>query len=260
MDLASELRNLEPRVRPSPWKGFERVNGFGVMALPFSSGHVLALRVFPENDFAPYTTIWHRSPDRQWEMYVDSPSPDTACPRYFGTALSRVQASRIQLNWTGRSELRVSVDQPRLEWQMSMASSPLLRVMNVVSPRLSGRLWRNRVFLRFMERMAAHLLGMGDVTLHGTAPNGQQALLMPQRVFFIASSHAELEGESLGHPVRSRDNPLIGSMGLPARPTFAIGEAYFQILDQAEYKRTTSELMQDAQPNGGIANRFGHVA
>ncbi len=64
MNLASQLRNLEPRVTASPWKGFEHVHGFGVMALPFSSGHVLALRVFPENDFAPYITIWHRLPDK----------------------------------------------------------------------------------------------------------------------------------------------------------------------------------------------------
>ena len=207
MDLASELGNIEPRVTPSLWRGFEHVHGFGVMALSFSSGHVLALRVFPENDFAPYTTIWHRSPDKQWEMYVEGPSPDTACPRYFGTAVSHVRSSRIQLTWTGSSELRVDVDQPRLEWRMSMVSSPLLRVMNSVSPRLPGRLWRSGAFLRLMERVAAYLLGMGDVTLHGEAPNGQQALLMPQRIFFIADSHAELEGESLGYPVRSRRIP-----------------------------------------------------
>lgn len=246
MDLARELQSIKPRVRPSSWTGFEHVHGFGVMALPFSSGHVLALRVFPENDFAPYTTVWHMSPHGRWEMYVDSSSPDTACPRYFGAALSHVQPSRIQLTWTGKSELRIEVDKPGLEWQISMVSSPLLRVMNSVSPRIPVRLWRSGVFLNLMERVATHLLGMGDVTLHGMAPNGQQALLMPQRVFFISESRAELEGQSLGHPVRTRKNPLMGSMALPARPAFAIGGAYFQILDQDEYERTTSELKQGA--------------
>jgi len=37
-----------------PWLGYEYVRGWGVFALPFNSGHVLALRVFPENDFSPY--------------------------------------------------------------------------------------------------------------------------------------------------------------------------------------------------------------
>ena len=33
-----------------------------MIALPFDSGHVLALRVFPENDFGPCRTVWHRDP------------------------------------------------------------------------------------------------------------------------------------------------------------------------------------------------------
>ncbi len=182
-------------------------------------------------------------------MYVDSPSPDTACPRYFGAALSRVHVSRIQLTWTGRSELRVEVDQPRLEWQLSMASSPLLSVMNSMSPRLPKRLWRSGIFLRLMERMASSLLGMGDITLFGIAPNGQLAALMPKEVFFVKDSHAELDGEDLGWPVRAQENPMMGSMGLPARPTFAIGEAYFRILDKHEHERTISELRRNV-PSG----------
>lgn len=51
--LASELERIEPRVVASPWPGHEHVRGYAVMALPFSSGHVLGLRVWPENDFAP---------------------------------------------------------------------------------------------------------------------------------------------------------------------------------------------------------------
>jgi hypothetical protein len=50
-------------VVPSPWNGLEHVRGWGVFGAPFSSGHVLALRVFPQNDFAPYRTLWHRTPE-----------------------------------------------------------------------------------------------------------------------------------------------------------------------------------------------------
>lgn len=49
-NLAAMLRDL-PAVRgPSPWAGHEHVKGWGVFGLPFDSGHVLALRVFPDND------------------------------------------------------------------------------------------------------------------------------------------------------------------------------------------------------------------
>lgn len=92
MDLADELQAIEPRVAHSPVSGYEYVRGYGVYALPFDSGHVLALRVFPENDFAPYSTIWHRTPEGDWSIYADSPRLDIACPRYYSAAA--MQASR----------------------------------------------------------------------------------------------------------------------------------------------------------------------
>lgn len=46
--LSSMLGDL-PAVRGhAPWPDHEYVKGWGVIGLPFDSGHVLALRVFPE--------------------------------------------------------------------------------------------------------------------------------------------------------------------------------------------------------------------
>src|SRR5512136_1206144 len=105
MNLASELQQIKPLTRASSLPGFEYVRGYGVFSLPFDSGHVLALRVFPENDFAPYVTIWHRSPDGKWSIFGDSVSVETACPRYYGAACSHVQFSQIKLTWTGPMDL-----------------------------------------------------------------------------------------------------------------------------------------------------------
>ena len=47
----------------------ERFRGYGVMGLPFESGHVLGLRPFPVSSIGPgYTSIWHRSPDGRWSF------------------------------------------------------------------------------------------------------------------------------------------------------------------------------------------------
>lgn len=81
MNLARETGAIEPLARPSPLPGYEYVRGRGVYALPFDTGHVLALRVFPENDVAPYHTIWHRDPGGDWAIYAHSPRLDIACPR-----------------------------------------------------------------------------------------------------------------------------------------------------------------------------------
>ncbi len=63
MELSKELQAIKPLTQKSPLASFEYVRGFGVFGLPFDSGHVLALRVFPENSFAPYMTVWHRTPE-----------------------------------------------------------------------------------------------------------------------------------------------------------------------------------------------------
>ena len=52
----------------------ERFSGYGVMGLPFSSGHVLAMRRFPVTSVGPgYTSVWLRRPSGAWSIYADAP-------------------------------------------------------------------------------------------------------------------------------------------------------------------------------------------
>jgi len=71
--LSAQLSDLPAARGRAPWPGHEYVKGWGVFGLPFDTGHVLALRVFPENDFSPYRTVWHRDPGGRWSIYVDGP-------------------------------------------------------------------------------------------------------------------------------------------------------------------------------------------
>jgi len=97
VDLATELSRLSPRRGSFPWPNHEYVRGWGVFGLPFDSGHVLALRVFPDNDFAPYSTIWHRAPNGSWSIFADAPRLDIACPRYYGPACGVTAQAHIDL-------------------------------------------------------------------------------------------------------------------------------------------------------------------
>ncbi len=228
MNLATELQSLRPEARPSPLAGFEHVRGYGVFGMPFSSGHVLALRVFPQNDFAPYTSLWHRTPEGAWSIYVHGAPPELACPRYFGPATQHSQAARIDLKWTGPMELKVEMDSPRLSWDIALTEPPLLRLMNAVSARIPEAIWRFRLMSRLMEWMAQAVLRIGRPTMAGRMPNGQLGILMPQRMYFVRATRAVLNGLDLGEPVTVGQSPQIGEVRLPARPTFAIGRGYFQ--------------------------------
>ncbi|MCW9706111.1 hypothetical protein [Fodinibius salsisoli] len=242
LDLAGEVQTIKPRIAPSPLSGFEYVRGYGVFALPFDTGHVLALRVFPENDFAPYSTIWHCSPEGVWSIFADTPRLDIACPRYYSAAAAHNIHANISLNWTGPMTLSIEVDAPRLEWCVSMTTTPLVKLVNAVSQGIPERFWRRPLMLKAFEHIADLLFDLGDVTLSGNAPNGHFAKVMPIRMFPVGSATARLNNEDLGQPTRSKENPSIGALRLPARPVFAIGRAYFEMQDPDEYRQTVAEL------------------
>ncbi len=145
VSLSAQLPDL-PVVRGhAPWPGHEYVKGWGVFGLPFDSGHVLALHVFPENDFSPYRTVWHRDPGGRWSIHVDGPRLDTACPRYYGPACTFTGYARIGLTWSGPATLRVTMDSPALEWTLTATSTRLLDLLNTcASKRATSRRCRWR--------------------------------------------------------------------------------------------------------------------
>jgi hypothetical protein len=231
LDLSAALQGLPEVQGAPPWPGHEYVKGWGVFALPFDSGHVLALRVFPENDFSPYKTVWHRDPEGRWSIYVDGERLDTACPRYYGQVCDHVGHARIRLEWTGPMTLRISVDEPALEWTLTARQTPLLRVMNALSPRMPLSTWRSPRLVRARELMAERWMGLGPIKMSGTMPSGHAGTLMPQRMYFIDETHAVLDGVDLGRATKVTPSPRIGDVPLPARGVLAIGGAAWEIPD-----------------------------
>lgn len=240
-DLAAMLDHLPEKRGTAPWPDHEYVKGWGVMGLPLTSGHYLALRVFPENDFSPYKTLWHRDPDGRWSIHVDGARLDTACPRYYGAACAHVAHARINLEWTAPMALRVTAPAIRLDWTLTATETPLLRALNVMSARLPTWTWRPRSLLGARELLAKQVLGMGALKMRGTMPSGHVGTLMPQRMYLIETGTATLDGVDLGQPARVSWTPDIGGFPMPARGVLAVGQAAWPILDPAEYARTRNE-------------------
>ncbi len=231
---ASRTTAIRPGMGEAPWADHEYVRGWGVMGLPFDSGHVLALRVFPQGSFGPYRTLWHRDPMGSWSIYVDAPHVENACPRYYGPACDYVGAARINLEWTGPGALHVTVDDPAVDWTLTVARSPLMGLLNPLSAAMPLRSWRPHPMVRVRELMA-QALGMGRLQMSGTMPSGHSGLLMPERMYFVNQSRAVLDGASLGSPIRLSENPSIGGVPLPARGVLAIGQAMWPITDPVEF-------------------------
>jgi hypothetical protein len=246
LNLRAALAELPTNSGPAPHDGKEYVNGWGVFALPFASGDVLALRVFPQNDFTPYVAIWHRNPSGRWAIYVDGDRLDTACPRYFAAACAFTGLAQINVGWTDRNSLRVQMSEPSLDWTLTARSTPALSLVNAINRRLPAASWRSGGVVRAREVMA-RWLGLGSIQLAGTMPSGHVGTLMPQRMYLIDESAATVDGKDFGRPVRLLVNPVIGCFPLPSRGVLVQGGAVWGVLDRIEYARTRAETDSTAR-------------
>ena len=218
----------------------ERFNGYGVMGLPFSSGHVLALRRFPATSVGPgYTSVWHRDPQGEWVFYATA-APHLGCSRYFGmNALASIQ-TEVRITWTAPSRFRVLVPAASLEWDVTVGQTLATQLMNAVAGLLPGAAWRNSTFLAAMGRMAGPFLGVGRVGLHGTVPNGQRFIANPRVLFRVLDSRAVLAGTDLGLPGPVAPQAQLGDFWIPQRGMFAIGHAYFESFDPVRHSARTA--------------------
>jgi hypothetical protein len=235
-----EARRLAERTEASPSLPAgteERFSGYGVMGLPFCSGHVLGLRRFAASSIGPgYTSVWHRAPSGEWTFYQDV-NPELSCARYFGPRLRRSLQRPIEIRWMGTDRFSVEVDGGQaVQWDVTLASPAAIRAMNAMAAMMPGGLWRNQVVLRAMGAMARHLLGTGRMALAGLAPSGQRFVANPFIAWTIPSSRARVDGVDIGEPGPLPEQERLGDFWIPQRGLFVIGQAFFDPLDPARHR------------------------
>ncbi len=205
----------------------ERFAGYGVMGLPFSSGHVLAMRRFPASSVGPaYTSIWHRDPAGAWRFWQDQ-AAELACPRYFSAALVEARQVRIDLTWTGPATLLLTVPERAFTWSTTFRTSAVTTVLNGVGSVLPDRWWRSDRVLSLLGPVAGAALRAGHVALEGAVPNGQHFQANPLEVWLVEQAAATLDGVDLGPPGPLDEQARLGDFWIPQRGVFAVGRAFF---------------------------------
>jgi hypothetical protein len=217
-----EALEREPELPPG---SDERFSGYGVMGLPFRSGHVLGLRRFPASSIGPgYRSVWHRDPDGRWTFYQDQPA-ELACTRYFGSAVDDLREVAIELDWQGPRALSVRAGD--LAWTIELGSTPVTRFFNGVGAVLPERAWRSGAVLAVMSRVAGPALRAGRVRLTGLAPNGQHFVANPLIMWVATGSHATVDGVDLGEMGPAPEQAQLRDFALPQRGMFVVGRTMF---------------------------------
>jgi hypothetical protein len=223
---AEVIEELERQAELPPGSE-ERFFGYGVMGLPFRSGHVLGLRRFPASSIGPgYRSVWHRDPHRRWTFYQDQPA-ELACTRYFGSAVDEVREGPIRIDWTGPRSFQVLAGDGDLEWTVEVGSTPVTRLFNGVGSVLPTRAWRSAKVLDVMSRIAGRALRAGRVRLAGIAPNGQGFIANPVTMWVATASRATVRGVDLGQLGPAPEQAHLGEFPLPQRGMVVVGRAWF---------------------------------
>lgn len=239
--------NTEPRslieqleAAPSlPAGSNERFNGYGVMGLPFRSGHVLAMRRFVASSVGPsYTSVWHRNPDGEWVFYANVP-PRQACARYFGALASDAVETEITLAWAAPNRLRVTMPTSRFDWEVEVAATSGTRFMSAMARLLPSIAWRNPAVLATMGMVAGPMLSVGRVGMRGHVPNGQWFVANPRMLWAVVHSRALMAGLDFGPPGPVRPQASLGDFWIPQRGLLAIGQSYFDTFDPAVHSTST---------------------
>jgi hypothetical protein len=210
----------------------ERVSGYGVMGQPFASGHVLGLRRWTASSVGEqFTSIWHREPDGRWHFY-ESAQPQVACSRWFGHGVQESVVTPIEVTWDGPNQLRVSAD-GRVDWQLTLAASPMTRAMNAVGAGMPLAAWRSATMLKAMGAVASAALGVGKVSMTGLTANGLRFDANPLRVWRVVEAKATINGSAAGPPAPLAEQARLGDFWIPQRGIFAMGRVFLGVADSA---------------------------
>jgi hypothetical protein len=217
----------------------ERFVGFGIMGLPFSNGHYLAMRQFPATTFAPpYLSVWHRDPSCNWTFYATTPGQQS-CARYFGSATPNdaVQCD-VDVSWVSPWSVLIKIP-GLLHWTVDLQATAATRLMSTIGGRMSESAWTDPTILKRLSRVARRMLGVGDVRLTGRAPNGQCYTIAPKQLWVVADSRAVLRGHDLGPGGPLLRQARLGDFRMPQRGVGMVGSGHFETF--AADRHLTSE-------------------
>lgn len=203
----------------------ERFAGYGVMGIPFDSGHYLALRDMLASSVGPaYRAIWHRDPEGRWSIHTTG-APELTCPRYFGSVARAIRVPSIEVSWRDDHTLDVALGD-ELDWSIELESTPATSMMTVMGAALPEVAWNSTPVLAAMEPIARGVLRIGRVRLRGATPNGPRFKAAPRKVW-RAGGRASLRGRDLGAPAPLAAQTGLADFWLPQRGLFFVGGARF---------------------------------
>lgn len=228
MTKTSPRQAVEAQVaaRALPSGDDERFAGYGVMGMPYETGHYLALRDMVASSVGPaYRALWHRTPSGDWTIH-STVAPELSCGRYFASATAVSLVPKIEVQWHDDYTLSVAIGD-ELSWRIELASTPATRMMTAMGRAMPAGAWNRDSILGSIGPMAGAMLQSGRVRLRGHTPNGPGFKVAPLQIWRVVGGSAEYRGEAFGRPAPLKRQAHLGDFWLPQRGVFVVGRSRF---------------------------------
>ena len=131
----------------------------------------------------------------------------------------------IDVTWEAANVLRVT-SQDLIDWELTLESSPMTRVMSYVGHVLPLAAWRSSAMLKTMGAVASSTLGVGKVSMTGLTANGLPFDANPKRIWRVVDASATIKGQDVGPPAPLREQASLGDFWIPQRGIFAMGRVF----------------------------------
>lgn len=211
------------------------------MGLPFSSGHILALRRFVASSLGSgYTSVWHRDAALDWTFYANE-TPWHSCTRYFGKQAAHAFFTPIFIKWIDDFSFEVTIESADLYWYVTVAATPATTAMNLIGKVLPDSAWKNETILTMMSKVAGSALGVQKVGLSGFVPNGQHFIANPRTIWAVKESRASIAGVDFGEPAPLKEQANLADFWIPQKGILAFGQAYFDVFDAQKHSADTTK-------------------
>jgi len=171
--------------------------------------------------------VWHRAKDEQWTVYT-TVAPDRSCPRFIGSAVSRVVETPIELQWGGQFDLTARIPAAQLIWKLHLANTLLTRLMNLMMAWTPAALFESKFVLSAMSLISTRMLAVGQLQLGGHVPNRQWFKAAPRNVWVVSSATASLGDNDLGPQRALPTQAFLGEVPLPQSGIVMMGTFSFE--------------------------------
>lgn len=173
--------------------------GWFIPTLQFGTEDVFLIEDWENTPVGPYRAVFHFTPDDYRTLYVNSEEGRdlvSTIHRFDRKVVTFVDSQRTDGHWvigvdTGeKGELRIEVD---------YGETPVLRVANLLAPRIPEAVAATPLYCRLLPRLAAFLLGTDPgQKIAGVTEMGRKVRFRLEKIYRVTNACCRWDGRDAG--------------------------------------------------------------